>query len=331
MWINKTWAELKAEIDSKKLAYHEVEVADHYKIYAYDGMLSLLCFVDKGTTEATEYETDYQGKSEPVSPKTTVKSIPKVAIYEPEGFFQSYVSHNLCDRTTWYQDSVAVTGASLTLDTGLTYDFPNQNIIDLEHGKVTGEKNFSFDFDTLSYTQSLRDIYSVVIYDDGVAMASGYTIDYQAGKVTLDSAPTGALTADYYYENGSNFKLEAPAGKVIQIRHVEIQFTKNITFPQAIIQQIKAYNPNDLPNKMVIENIEFLNEFDVINIGNEGKGAIPQYGALGHDVLVFPFSYGRTIDLKASTGAEINVSLAGDTPMDGDWATVTFYTSSEDE
>ena len=62
-----------------------------------------------------------------------------------------------------------------------------------------------------------------------------------------------------------------------------------------------------------------------------GKGFIPQYGALGHDILVFPFSYGRTIDLASSTGAEINVKLEGDIPMGGDYGTVTFYTTEDNE
>lgn len=265
-------------------------------------------------------------------PNRTSLGVEKVAIYEPEGFFKSYVSHNLCDPTTWHQSSAQVTGETLTLDTGNTYNFANVNIIDVEHGKITGEKDYSLDFNTFTHTESLRTTKSVKIYDNGVLQTSGYTIDYPNGKVTFDSAPTGPVTADYYYENGSSYIVQATGpNKILQIRHVEIQFTTDITFNSPIVQRVSAYNPFDLPNKMEIEHIEFLNEYDVINIGNEGKGQIIKYGAIPYNMNVFPFAYGRTIDLKASEGSEISVSLEGDTPMGGTFATVTFYTTEEDE
>ena len=330
--LNVTWAELEPALSNKVYAYHEVEVSDHYKIYAYDGQLSLLCFVDKGTADATDYETNYRGKSAPISPKTTVNSIPKVAVYEPEGFFKSYVTHNLCDPTTWYQNATQVTGETLTLNTGTIYDFANNNIIDAEHGKITGEKNYSLDFNTFTFTPTIRDTYKVAIYDNGVLQTSGYTISYATGQVTFDSAPTGPVTADYYYAGSSNFKVEAAGpGKILQIRHVEIQFTEDIGFNSAIVQSIKAYNPSSPPSKIEVEHIEFLNEYDVINVGNEGKGQIIKYGTIPYNINVFPFAYGRTIDLKASEGSEINISLEGDTPMTGTFSTVTFYTTEEDE
>jgi hypothetical protein len=177
----------------------------------------------------------------------------------------------------------------------------------------------------------MRTTYGVKIYDGGVLQTSGYTIDYAGGTVTFDSAPSSTVTADYYYAGSSNFKLAAASGKVLQVRHVEIQFTTDIAFNGSIIQSIKAYNPLNPPNKIEVEHIEFVNEYDVINIGNQGTGLIPKYGILPHDMHVFPFAYGRTIDLKSSEGSEINLSLENDTPMSGTFSTVTFYTTEEDE
>lgn len=329
-----TWADFRALIDSQNIHFYKFAFGDYYSLIGYDGNIELRCDILFGSSEDTEYLASYAAKAgRPQSPKTTVKSIPKVAVYEPEGFFKSFVTHNLCDKTTWFQQSTEVTGETLTQVTpplGLIYSFANQNVIDLEHGKITGETDYSLDFSTGQYTETLRDQYRVRIYDNGVELSSGYAVDYAAGTVSFTSLPTGPVTADYHYAGSSKYVLAAPAGKVLQIRHVEIQFTKNLTFVP-IVQDIRVYNPNDLPNKMTVEYIAFQNEWDVINIGNQGKGEIPQYGALGHDVLVFPFAYGRTIDLASSVGSEIALSLKDDVAMGGDWATITFYTTQVDE
>lgn len=331
MAINKLWSDLKTDIDTNSLAYYEQELPTYYRIYTFDGPLEIFCFIDKGTADATDYEDNYKGKSKPVQPKTSVKSIPKVAVYEPEGFFKSYVSHNLCDRTTWYQDSTQVTGETLVQQSGATFSFANQYIIDAEHGKITGEKDYSLSFQTFTYSQTLREKYGVKIYDNAVLQSSGYTIDYAAGTVTFDVMPTGPVTADYYYESGSSYTVEAKgADKILQIRHVEIQFTDDIGFNSAIVQSIKAYNPMNPPNRIEVEHIEFLNEYDVINIGNQGTGQIIKYGNIPHNINVFPFAYGRTIDLASSLGSQITVTLENDIPMSGTFSTVTFYTTEED-
>lgn len=266
--------------------------------------------------------------------KTDASKNQKVSVYEPEGFFKSYVSHNLCDPTTWYQESTQATGEALTQvipPSGLVYSFAHTNIIDAENGKITGEKDYSLSFDTFTYSTTLRSKYAVKIYDNGILQTAGYVIDYAGGTVTFDTLPNGNVTADYYYAGSSNFKLAPSSGKILKIRHVEIQFTTDISFSSPIVQRIKAFNPLAPPSKIEVEHIEFINEYDVICIGNEGTGLIPKYGALAHDMHVFPFAYGRTIDLKSSEGSEINVELEDDTPMGGTFSTVTFYTTDEDE
>lgn len=329
-----SWTDLKAFAVSFKVPLQYLEFAKEYQVFLAHGAIEMQTILPKdGGAEVTEFEGIYKDSANAPTVEKTSFAIPKVAVYEPEGFFKSYVTHNLCDKTTWFQKSTKVTGEALTQlvpPLGLIYSFANQNVIDLEHGKITGETDYSFDFSTGQYTETLRDRYRVRIYDNGVELSSGYAVDYAAGTVTFTSLPTGSVTADYHYAGSSEYVLAAPAGKVMQIRHVEIQFTKNLTFVP-IVQDIRVYNPNDLPNKMTVEYIAFLNEWDVINIGNQGKGSIPNYGALGHDVLVFPFAYGRTIDLAASVGSEISLSLEGNVPMGGTWATVTFYTTQVDE
>lgn len=331
-----SWGRIKEFSVSFKVPIQYIEFGKEYLVFIAHGNIYMECTLRKdGGVDVTEFEASYKADANaPIVSKTSL-AIPKVAMYEPEGFFKSYVSHNLCDPTTWYQESTQVTGETLIQvipPSGLVFSMANTNIIDAEHGKITGEKNYSLDFDTFTYSTPIRTTYAVKVYIGGVLQTSGYSVNYVTGEIAFDTLPGATVTCDYYYAGSSNFKVEATgAGKVLQIRHVEIQFTEDIGFNSAIIQSIKAYNPMAPPSKIEVEHIEFLNEYDVINIGNEGKGQIIKYGTIPHNINVFPFAYGRTIDLKYSEGSEINVSLENDIPMTGTFSTVTFYTTEEDQ
>ena len=288
-----------------------------------------------GESPQTEFEANYKAAANaPIQNKTSL-AIPKVAIYEPEGSFHSYVSHNFCDKTTWYQESSRVEDETLVQmppPDGLTFNFANQNIIDVEHGKLTGESNYTLDFATMLYRPTIRDTYGVQIKVGGNLVTTGYTIDYAAGTVTFDSAPGGAVSATYSYAGSSKWKIEPSGpGRLCQIRHIEIQFTEDFAFNTPIVQEISVFNPLSPPNKICVEHIVFQNPYDVINIGNEGKGQIVKYGGLPTNINVFPFQYGRTIDLKESQGAEISVEAEGDIPLTGSFLTVSCYTTEEDE
>jgi hypothetical protein len=250
--------------------------------------------------------------------KTATQKLPIVATHKPEGTDFSKTSHDWSDCTTWFNDSTRVTGETPTLDTGTTYDLANSNIIDLVSGKVSDEDGFS-------------SAYIVKLYDDAVEIDSGdYTVDYVNGKVTLDSAPSGALTADYSYENGSTYLLKPDTGKVLFLEHAEIQFA-GLTAMSQIEFQIWAYDPNDLPNKMLVKNKIYKNEKDILNSANLGQGKIQAFGALTNDVLVFPFNYVYLQPLKDSQGLEMRIKITNDSPYTAEFATATFYCISEDE
>jgi hypothetical protein len=235
-----------------------------------------------------------------------------------EGTDFSRASHDWTDPTTWYTDSVRVTGETPILDTGTTYLLANSNIINLVSGNVSDEDDFSAD-------------YLVKLYDGGTEIDSDdYTVNYAAGSVTLDNAPSGALTADYSYENGSTYVLKPDAGKVLFLEHAEVQFA-GVTQLQPMEFQIWAYNPYDLPNKVQVKSKLYKNGRDILNSANLGQGKIETFGELQNDTLVFPFNYVYLQPLKDSQGLEMRVKITNDTPLTGEFATVTFYCISEDE
>ena len=314
------WAAFKALVDAREICIQEtITESGNYLLEVFDQGLHRSCRIEEGSADATDYEDNYQADhNKQLSKVTTNLGIPKVAVYEPEGDFLSYSSHDWTDRTTWFQESTRVTGETLTLDTGLIYDSANSYWIDLQNGKVSNE-------------DSLSAPYLPKIYDNAVEQTIGtdYTIDYDNGKVTFTSTPTGPVTADYSYENGSTYTLAPASGKIMRIEHAEIQFSQNVVM-KTINWEFWAYNPADLPNKMLVEERVYKNEKDILNISNLGY-KVPAFGALTQDVIVLPFNYSRVIDMKASQGVEVRVRLPGDVPLGGEFGTITFYTIEEDE
>lgn len=254
-------------------------------------------------------------------PLSEVTGYPQVAVVKPEFSASTKVSHDLTDRTTWYQQSTQVTGETLTdSGDGLTFDGANANWIDLENGKLYDESVIN------------DGTYDVKIYIDDVLQSSGYTVNHSAGSVTFDSSQSGnTIKADYHYENGSTWTLAPTSGKLLQIEHAEIQFSKNISVDAHIYFEVWAYNPYDLPNKVMVRQTTYKSVKDLIAAGNLGQGYIPAIDVLTQDVVVFPFNYVSLITLKSSQGAELRVRVKDDTEFGGEWGVGTFYVISRDE
>lgn len=256
------------------------------------------------------------------SVRTPVLGIPKVAIYEAEGHSRTYCSHDFSDKTTWYSQSIRVVDETPSLDSGKTYNLANVNIIDVKHGKITREN-------------TMTSTYEVVVSDNAVLLLedSDYTVNYSDGKITFDAGYTitGPLLVTYSYENGSCFVLGPAPGKILRLTDSEMQFTKDIEF-KPVWFEVRAYNPLDLPNKVVVESTKFNSLKDVINLARRGTGSIPQLPGFNNEIIVFPFKYDRAIDLISSAGMEICVRLDDDSEaMGGEWGTITIYTNEEDE
>lgn len=255
---------------------------------------------------------------------SSVSGIPEVALRKQEGSSGSIATHDWTDPCTWYSESTRVTGETLALESGKTYTMVQDNVIDLVHGRVSDEDDFS-------------SAYLVKVYDDASLKTEGtdYTVDYENGKVTFNAgySVVGPVTADYSYESGSTFKLVPDTGKVLHLEHAELQFSSDIQIPAGsyIDFDIYVYNPADLPNKILYKRKRYKNIKDILNSANLGQGKIQAIAGLTNDILVFPFNYVTAQSLQSSVGAELRVSISDNTPLTGEWATTTFYIMSEVE
>jgi hypothetical protein len=316
--FNVKWADVKAFVDTRGVSVQFVEAANEYLVMAIDGAFILNCRIQKtGSAEQTDFEDNYKPSGNDKLDKKTGLGISKIAVTEEDGSnFLAMVSHDFTDPTTWWGESVRVTGEALSGSGVGPYTSANTNWIDLENGKVPREDTFSSS-------------YIPVIYDNGVPVTSGITIDYAAGTVTFDSAPTGPVTADYSYENGSAWIVKPDPGKVLKIRHAEIDFTTDIGF-QPTEFQLWAYNPLDLPNKVMVDLTTYKNMKDIFKIANTVE-EIRALGEITNPTVRVVFEYSRAIPLLDSAGMELRICMLGDTPMTGEFGSATIYTVSEDE
>ena len=264
---------------------------------------------DLAVSDAIDHIKGYLQKS----PLTPSFGIPKVAVYPDEGESNSVPSHDWTDPTTWYQQSTRVTGESPS-NVGLVYTLANQNVIDVVSGKITFENE-------------IEDTYKVIVYDDAVEI-SGYTVDYDAGTITLDASPSGAITVDYSYENGSRFTVPIPSGfNHLKLKDAEIQFAddivmKDITFEIWIDHPVHGWVS---AFSKLYKNVK-----DLINIARRGTGEIKAIDVLSKPILVFPIHYDKRIVLEnTSYDMELRVQTVNDEVMGGSWATITFYTESD--
>ncbi len=279
------------------------------------------------------------GNSQLRTSNTTARQ--EVAIFEPEGSFFSLPCFNLADKTTWYVDSIRVLYEAPSLESDSTYNLAHDFIVDANHGKITYENNYSVDLNQLALgsivkSETIKDKYAIVVRVNGslVIEDQDYTVNYREGKITFTQPPSGPVSCDYSYATTSNFYITAPIGKIVRAGKTEVNLTKNIIMAP-IIQEMQLYFPV-IGDWLTLEYIEYQNPYNVIDIGNEGKGYIPKLPQTDDDMLIFPFDYVRAIDIKHSDGTRLKISIkdhAEFTTSNGlaGRATFTFYSALEDE
>lgn len=241
-----------------------------------------------------------------------------IQIHPTEGTKKTFFTHNFADPCSWYQQSVLVEDETLT-DSGdhTTYEMSHETIIDLQHGRVTGEVNIT----NVSNYYPIIEVDSVEKTED-----IDYTVDYENGEITFSSALSGTETviATYYYENGSEFKLTPTSGKYIRIIMSECQFSKNIGINDTTSFRVFV-------NDQLYKLDNYKNAKDYINSSNQGVGEIPAFGELTNSVLVLPWRYPASVDLKSSLAMDLRISLENDLAFTGELAVLALYCIIEDE
>lgn len=280
--------------------------------------------------------------------KTTSGGKMVVAVEKPDGKRAYYFSHNWCDPTTWYGDSVYVEDEYATnIGDNQTYQLDHYNIIDTFHGKMFGE-----DFLTDSEGRDFRVHVKVNGLDGYTEHDPHYTdysddydyiIDYENAQITFASPlqSDDDVTVTYHYENGSTFYAKVASGKTLFIDGSEVQFSTDIDPTDTIKYQIFVYNPYyptygplkvpygepNVYKTMADFQVEATKIYPVFPaVGAEGN-----WRGMSKPLVVLNWDYVSGTLLKSSYGTEIRIWLEHDKPFDGSYASLTFYGIEEDE
>lgn len=233
-------------------------------------------------------------------------------------------THNFCDPTTWYTKSVRVVNETLTTSDSLRFDFANQNIIDLKHGKFFGEDKIIV----------MGDGYDVRVTVDGVPQtekpiygnaAYDYQVFYEDGYILFSNPQAGTVQATYSYATDSDWYLIPEPGKKISIRDAEVQFS-----PDLVIDDVLHFDAM-WNMSMVVDRETYKTETDFIDQATGAFPVIPQYGALKTDIYGFPFRYNTVRVLSSVQGVALRLCLNDHRPYGGYRAVATFYCVVEDD
>jgi hypothetical protein len=159
-----------------------------------------------------------------------------------------YASHNYCDPTTWYSQSMRVANeAAADSGDGLTWNLAEALLIDLTHGKVFDEEGISGDQQILDPGDPHG--YLITVRVDGSpvdarppfasdwSQGGDYYVDYVSGDVIFQATQAGKdVRVDYSYAGGAQWILN-PIGNALFIEKAEIQFSIDVDFKATIKMQ----------------------------------------------------------------------------------------------
>lgn len=250
------------------------------------------------------------------------------------------VTPDFTDRTSWYQNSVQVTGGSLT-DTGDGLSFQAasgaRHWVNINSPKLTLDYKKVPERDGSMSNLSMR---YVTVYVNGTpADSSTYAIDFDLGKVTFNSSQTGnTITADYWHNDGvsnpSEFLINPPPGYLYLIEHVELQFSVNMGFTDIVLFEIWAggtvsdysdFNSFLFDAGYGQSRTYYRNMADLINWCNNEYPPIPKCGDFQQDILCFPFKFLVAPAIRSDQGTLIRIATLNGTPLTGEISTATIY------
>jgi hypothetical protein len=276
---------------------------------------------------------------------TTSNDYLKVEVEPREGTGKNFYSPNMCDRTTWYENSTHVSeyaltdsGDQITWNTNGNHDGP---WIDLVHGKIfhendltAAEPNYLCVVEVSTDGGTNWTIKTENTFDE---TDGDYSVNYTAGTITFNSALGGSDQVRASFSKAPTamtFTIKPDAGKRIRLIHVESQISTDVGFTADVDYQVWAYNPFDLPNKVQVKTNKYKTVMDFLYESNGVYPTFPKLDEFGSrgiscDIVIVPFNYTAARDIVDSQGVKIRMVMNKE--FNGTYCNSTFYCLIEDE
>lgn len=343
------YQDLKAVILTKGLLWQYYDDGIAYQIWAVDYATYKAIVVHDssyqpiGGTDAADtvdFENNYKASANlPVFQNQQAVIQPVAQNY---GATAWVFSHLFTDKTTWFGDAIRVTNETLGTGDGTTttFNFANQYLIDMCHGKITGE-----DYVVPTAGQGGTDFFAHITVAGNpmtetpfASSAADYTVDYAAGTITFTTAPSNGdaiVATQYFYSppnSGSTMYIRPMPGKKLIVTKAEAQFSADLVMTTQLNSAIYSYNPGlgAPPAKFLYPGSQsaFKRMWDFVNWTEGAWPPMPPFGgtrgyAQTSYQLTFPYLPAMTLD--DAYGVEMRVWLTGDIPFTGECGQITFY------
>lgn len=277
----------------------------------------------------------------------------------PQGGGGRIVSHNLCDKRTWWQESEEHLGLTFTdSGDGITWNMDDAGpIISVREGLLVFEDGV--DESTVSPNGNTMTSIVPKVYDNGTLIGdSEYVIDSSTGSITFDSAMAGPITMDCRKpkstSGASKFTWTPKAGQMMVVEDAEADMTENYDHAAPVRVDVYGSHPVITGGTVAIVDTKLYKTFhDFHAAAREFYGPIPAgmggAGGVNSPKWTFRWNYLRSdvihdtvnyvhdnhfpgeVSERSVTLHKIEVSIVGDEEFGGDILTLIMFAGSEPE
>lgn len=254
------------------------------------------------------------------------------------------ITHNWADSTTWYEQSIRVVDEiPANMGDNKSYKLNHTYIIDTYHGKIFGEDILK-NSDGYNYRVSIK-VNEQLMFEQDPHYGTGgdFIINYVDGYIDFinELSPSDEVKVTYCYQNGSRFTLKPPTSKEFKLTLTEVQFSSDIELSDTMIFATYGYAGIFAPQLgypfttlIPIQIIKYKTIQDYIA---DSVRSYPIISALGgnnwrgmnHDIIIFDWDYVSAATLHSTYGMETRIYLEHNIPIQGSYATATFYCTIE--
>jgi len=360
--IDRTWDDFKKIIDGteKSLRLQYEYGSSQYEIFAVDNSIIYRHIIydenaepvgwtqqqiDDNAAALVDFQNNFQSDAnKQLSPQLTNDTRLSVSPRVPLGSEWMAVTHNFCDKTTWYQQSSQVIDeAAVDSGDGLTWNLQHQFIIDNSHGKIYNEdsvaSNYSISVKVDGVEQTMRPPFSI--------NGGDYIVNYDDGKIVFFNIQAGkTVLVTYYYATTSDFEFKPSSNEILNIENSETQLSADIimndTFCYLVyghvlhfVPQLAQSNGGPYPDDTEIELLQVKYK-RMQSFMEEAQGVYPTLPAIGGEdrgmsssIYGFPFKYNTLQVIDGSKGMKIVIKLENDRAYAGELASATLYGSTD--
>ena len=218
IWLS--YADFISMKNNKSLAIQE-QVVDHgYDLFIFDGPMGYK--TEAGGADKTDYETNYRSGANQKLVITDVEGIPKAAVEKPVRDFNTVVTHNFADTSTWVVSPTDSTW-QLKPSSGVNYQIVKSEC-QFEHDIVLNSTNeLYFNYYVWHPAHPTDAILGLTITFDHIRRLFELGNQHYHCPAIRTQISSGLTTIEFSYPSKLLLLGDRPASPIGELAYIEIQ------------------------------------------------------------------------------------------------------------